>query len=239
MKYLLLSLFALIGCFTSRAQVGYGPELGFGFSTFKFNPPTYPVSYTSASVNGAVSGKIGGLVDVPLNKHTYFQAGIFLSRQGGERSFSYYANSSNNESVLQTLNIYYMELPLSVAYKTGMQGKGRFVLSLGAAPSYMVGGNYKMRQHLVINDTITDNNSSGKIVAGKTLKAFDIGIIVSAGYELPTGLFFRAWYKGGSADIGIGTEIVKNRVFGVSAGYFLGKGRNINKEAEDLIDKGE
>jgi len=66
---------------------------------------------------------------------------------------------------------------------------------------------------------------------------FDIGLNLTAGYELATGLFFRAYYTTGVTDIGLGTEVDKNRVWGAGAGYIFGKGRNINKETDDLIDK--
>ncbi len=61
--------------------------------------------------------------------------------------------------------------------------------------------------------------------------------ILCAGYEMSNGLFFRGYYTVGVKDLGLGTEIDKTRALGVSAGYFLGKGRDINKEKDDLIDK--
>ena len=88
MSYLAFLIY-LSFVFTSfiHAQVGYGPELGIGMSTTRFAPPTYPIPYTSASVSPVLSGRVGGLIDIPLNKHTYFQAGLYLSRKGAVRSF--------------------------------------------------------------------------------------------------------------------------------------------------------
>jgi len=221
----------------SYGQVGYGPELGIGISTLKFAPPTYPILYTSASVSPVISGKIGGMTDVPLNKNIYFQAGISFSRKGAVKSFSYNHNDSFNESVNQTLYISYFDLPLSVVYKTGMQGKGRFIAGIGATPSYIIGGHYKLQDIGHFNDTLFSFNENDKIVTGSTLSAFDIGVNLSAGYEFPTGLFFRLYGTFGINDIGIQTEIDKNRMWGISGGYILGKGRNINKDPDNLIDK--
>ena len=137
----------------------------------------------------------------------------------------------------QTLNINYFALPVGVVYKTGVQGKGRFIAGLGATPSYIIGGRNLLRDNQVFKDTPTISNTNDKIIADKTLHGFDIGVTLTAGYELPTGLFFRVYYTAGVNDIGIHTEIVKNRMFGISAGFTFGKGRNINKEADDLIDK--
>ena len=176
-------------------------------------------------------------MDLPLNKHIYFQAGLSFSRKGAVKSFSYYKNDSFNETVRQTLNISYFDLPLSVMYKSGIQGKGRFIIGIGATPSYIIGGRNKLQDHQVYRDTLTNTNDNLKISVGKTVSGFDIGVNLTAGYELPTGLFFRVYYTAGVNDIGIGTEIDKNRMWGIAAGYLFGKGRNINKETDDLIDK--
>jgi len=237
--YLSVPLLFIFTCNSAIAQIGYGPELGLGMSTYKFAPSATPIDYTSASVNTIFSGKIGVIIDEPLNKHIYFQAGVFLSRKGAERSFSYYKNDSFHEAVHQTLDVNYIEVPLSVIFKTAKQGKGRFMFGLGATPSYIVGGQNHLQDIGKYNDSSINSNGTYKISIGNTLHAFDIGVNVVAGYELPTGLFFRVYYTGGVNDIGIRSEVDKNRMFGISAGYLFGKGRNINKEAESLIDKGD
>jgi len=222
---------------TSFSQTAVGIEGGIGMSSMHFAPSTYPILYTTASTGAIFSGKLGGLIDVPLNKHIYFQAGLSVSRRGAVRQFSYYKNDSFNEQVNQTLSIYYADMPLSVLYKSGMQGKGRFIAGIGATFSYIIGGNNKLSDYSVYNDTLSNTNSNGKIIDGSTIHAFDLGLNMCAGYELSAGLFFKAYYTIGINDVGIGTEIDKNRMWGISAGYFFGKSRNVNKEADDLIDK--
>ena len=234
--WLILTIF-LVSTDLTKAQVGYGVEGGIGMATMKFAPLLRPVQYTSGNATPIAGGKLGALIDIPMNKHLSFQSGAYLSRKGAVRSFSYYKNDSFNESVNQTLYINYFDLPLTVLYKTGMQGKGRFIAGIGATLSYIIGGKNMLHDHQVYNDTLSDINGTYKISIGNTIKGFDVGLHLTAGYELPTGLFFHAWYTAGSTDIGVGTEIDKNRTWGVSAGYIFGKGRNINKEAEDLIDK--
>jgi len=215
------------------AQTGYGPEIGLGFSTMHFAPN---LLYTSASTSAIFSGKIGGNVDLKMNQHLYAQIGIFVSRKGQTRSFSYDSSNSNNEYDKQTLTINYFDLPLNLLYKTGKQGQGRFFVGLGVTASYIIGGKNKITSTGVYNDTAYSLSGSTKVVAGNPLAGFDLGINFIAGYELPTGLFFKAYYTLGGNDIGLGTEIDKNRMGGISIGYFFGKGRDINKE-EDLIEK--
>lgn len=205
-------------------------------STFKFVAPSYPVVYTSSSVKPMFSARVGGVIDIPITRHTYFTAGIGAACKGAEKSFSYHYNDSFNERVHQKLTVYYADASLCVLYKTGIQGKGRFVAGIGAAPAYIIGGSDKYEDVGVANDSAFNFSGKNKINIGKTLKGFDIGLILTAGYELPTGLYLRANYTGGVSDIGVQSEVIKNRVFSLSIGYLLGKGRNINKEADDLID---
>jgi Outer membrane protein beta-barrel domain len=238
MRSIFFLVFALISFTTSAfSQAAVGIEGGIGMSSMHFAPSTYPILYTSASTGAIFSGKIGTLADIPLNKHIYFQAGLSLSRRGSVRQFSYYENDSFNEHVNQTLSIYYADAPLSVIYKSGMQGKGRFIAGIGATFSYIIGGNNKLSDYSVFKDTLTNTSSNGKIIDGSTIHAFDLGLNMCAGYELPTGLFFKVYYTIGVNDVGIGTEVDKNRMWGISAGYFFGKSRDVNKETDDLIDK--
>lgn len=234
MRYLVASiLFWVSSLSTAQGQIGFGPEVGIGISTMHFAPA---VGFTSASTSGIFSGKIGGIIDIGLNRKAYFQSGLFLSRKGQARDFSYYFADTLHEAVHQTLYINYIDVPVNIIYKTGTQGKGRVIFGLGVTGSYILGGRNKL--HLAGNNgTPFDISTDRKITSDKPVDLFDIGINLSGGYELPTGLFFRAYYTAGVKDIGLGSEIDKNRMWGVSAGCLFGKGRNINKEANDLIDK--
>ena len=217
------------------AQLGYGPEIGIGMSRMDFAPPVYPIDYTQASASPVASGKVGGLVDFSLSKHFYAQVGISLAREGVVRSFSYYLSDSFNEYVHQTLYLNYFQVPANILFKTGTQGKGRFIFAVGANPSYLIGGRNKLNDKQVFKGVGTDTTSN--TLVNSVLNRFDIGINLSAGYELRTGLYFRAYYTDGVNDLSLNSEIDKNRMWGIAAGYIFGKNRNANKDDEDLIDK--
>ena len=234
MRYLLFIPVVLLCTSSLFAQPGFGPEVGIGMSSMHFAPE---IGFTSASYSSIFSGKIGGIADFKFTKRVYFQTGLFLSRKGQSREFSFYKSDSLNEYVQQTLTINYIDVPVTLVYKSGIQGKGRVILGVGVTPSYIIGGRNKLKAQGTYNDTPFTNNINNQIANGKPVAAFDIGVNVIAGYELPTGLFFRAYYTAGTRDIGLGGEIDKNRMWGISAGYLFGKCRNINKDAEDLIDK--
>jgi Outer membrane protein beta-barrel domain len=233
--YILLVLSFLALC--AQGQLGYGPEIGVGMSTFKTSPPTDPILYTSSSVSSILAGRVGFLIDVSLSKHLYFQSGVYVSRKGGERSFSYHFNDSFNEQVHQSMHINYFDVPIGVVFKKGLQGRGRIMAGISGQPSLIIGGRTMLDDKQVFAGIDSNTKAYGKIESDKTLRGFDIALLITLGYEAATGLFVRTWYSSGVNDLGIGSEIIKNRSWGLSAGYIFGKGRNINKDVDDLIDK--
>ncbi len=122
------------------------------------------------------------------------------------------------------------EVPVNLIYKTGVQGKGRFFFGLGATPSYAIGGKNKFQAKGDTTKPFSVNNTSA-ITANNPIALFDIGLSMTAGYELATGLFFRVYYTIGVSDIGLGGEVDKNRMWGIGTGYYFGKGRNMKENS--------
>ena len=238
MRVIYLLTVLLLSATIARAQIGYGVEGGAGMATMRFAPSQYPIYYTSGEANPVASYRIGALIDVPIHKHLALQSGIYFTRKGAVRSFSYYRNDSFNETVHQTLLLNYAGMPLMVCYKFSMQGKGRMMAGIGADIAYAIGGRNKLSDDYTSYGIHGTSNDNTTVSVGNTVKGVDLGLALMAGYEAPTGLFVRVSYTTGTQDIGVGTEISKNRSVLLSAGYIFGKGRNINKdkEANDLID---
>lgn len=214
-------------------QTGFGPEAGLGICYMHLVPP---LPFQQASEVTRVSLRLGGTADLALNKRIYVQAGLFYSLKGGNNYYSFYLSDSNREAYSRVLDIGYLEMPVNVVYKTGMQGKGRFFAGLGASPAYIVSGNGTWQWSGVNGGVPFSGSGKENLANGKMLLLFDIGMNVTAGYELPSGWYVRALFTSGVKDIGNAGETDKNRVWTVSAGYYFGKGRNINQEADDLID---
>ena len=217
----------------AAAQLGYGPEAGIGVANMLFKPENV---FTSFTTSATISARLGGTIDIGFTQHIYFQSGLFFSHKGQKRTYSFYVNDSFSDAEQQTLNLYYIDLPLSVVFKTGLQGKGRFFFGLGATLSYLAWGK-NIREATGVAAGVPFNVADNGSVNSATLRAFDLGGNFFAGYELSTGWYFKAHIMPGVKDLGLGSEIDKNRVWGLAAGYFFGKGRNINREANDLIDK--
>ena len=218
----------------SHAQYGYGGEIGLGMSSMRFAPE---MIYSTASKKPVFSSRIGAIVDLPMNKTYYFQTGLYCSLKGQQRNFSFHRNDSFNASVSQSLHLYYVDVPLNICVKSAMQGKGRIIGGIGASLCYNFAGSGTFASKGALGGFAFDDNFKGSIAPNTHFKAFDLGLNLFAGYELPNGWFFKAYYSAGINDIGTSTEIDKNRMWGLGAGYLLGKGRNINKEKDELIER--
>lgn len=232
MKQTILIIAFLLTCLHSHAQLGFGPEIGVGGSNMKFAPNS---AFTSSGTTGMASARIGGMIDVPFSKDIYFQSGLSLSHKGHSRHYSFSVSDSLNDYEHRSLSLNYIDLPLTIVFKSRSQGKGRAFFGIGATMSYLLGGTNKLDAHGRYNDTAFTINSQSSPDA--ILRKFDIGVNLSAGYELPTGLYFKVFYLGGVKDLGLTSEIDKNRMWGIGTGYIFGKGRNVNKDTEGLIDK--
>ena len=233
--YCILLLIVFAGS-PAMAQLGYGPELGIGMSNMLFKPDNV---FTSSSTSSIFSGRVGAMMDVGFTQHVYFQSGLFLSRKGQKRSYSFYYNDSVHDAEQQTLYLHYLDLPLNIVFKSGAQGKKRLCLGVGATVSYLAWGKNIQQATGSAAGEPYDVHTNEVFKEGTVIRSFDIGVSVFAAFEMPTGLFLKAYFNSGVKDLGFHSEIDKNRMWGIGVGYIMGKGRNINKDTEGLIDKSD
>lgn len=227
---LITSLFI---CTAAHAQLGFGPEVSLGSSNMRFVPGSI---YTSSSTSSIFAYRFGGVIDAPFSKHIYFQSGLSISHKGGNRNYSFYVSDSLNDYESRSMVLNYIDLPLTIVYKTRSQGKGRAILGMGATMSYLMGGSNTFHAHGTSNDTAFTVYS--KTTPDSILRKFDIGANFFIGYELPNGLYFKVFYTSGVKDLSlIPSEVSKNKIWGISAGFMFGKGRNANKDSEGLIER--
>ena len=230
-KFFFLFACILYSCI-SRAQLAIAPEIGISSCSMKVIPPS---PYNLISNSSIAGGKIGGIADIGLSEHLYFQSGLFFTTRGSTKSFGYNISDSV-QNIDQKIQVNYLELPINVLFKTGTQGIGRIFFGLGASVAYTLGGsnmihNYGHAGSLPAFDTSTNTAIQG----GRDVTKLDVGLNFIAGYEFRWGLFLRVYYYTGFTDISTFLdESDKNRAFGFSAGYFLGKSRHTNL-ANELI----
>ncbi|MBS1586036.1 MAG: PorT family protein [Bacteroidetes bacterium] len=215
-----------------KAQIGYGPEIGINLADVKMIAPT---SYTTTSLP-IVRAKAGGIVDADFTNHFYLQTGLFFTQKGNIRTLNH-SNDTMIEAVEEQLAANYIEVPLGVVLKTGLQGATRFFIGLGAAGAYVVGGRDKIHDSGNIAGNAFDSRSNNKVIGGGTIKGFDIGISICMGLELPAGIFIRSSYTAGLNNVSLFLdESDKNKVGSLAIGYYFGKGRHLKYTKDDYIE---
>jgi hypothetical protein len=179
---------------TNNNKTRFGIRLG--ISVAKTHLRYDPVFYPDSDEKGARVGIIGGgLVAIRLNKKVVFQPELLLVGKGvKEIRLGYDYNN----------RVTYIEMPLYLLFKPE-GAKGSFFIGGGPAPSFFIGENIFYSGYNYFNK-------------------FDLGLNVLAGYELPLGFSLNLQYTHGLLNVSKNEStlpIVKNRCFGLTAGYLF------------------
>lgn len=137
----------------------------------------------------------------------YLQPGILFSTKG----------CILEDSDLK-LNVSYLEIPLNFLYR-GELGNGYVLVGFGPYLGFGLSGKLKTDDGHSIDVEFSNEYVTGSIV---TMKRFDAGANVFAGYELSSGIFFQLNTQLGLLKINpeaTGKLTWKNTGFGLSAGY--------------------
>ncbi len=152
-------------------------------------------------------------VQIPVVSDFYFQPGLLFTTKGCK-------NKEDNPDM--KINISYLELPLNFVYKP-LVGKGHFMLGFGPYLGLGISGKVKSGND---SEDIEFKNKVDSPVTTLTLRPFDAGANIFAGYELPGGLFFQLNTQLGLLNIqpeytGIvdNESSFKNTGFSLSAGF--------------------
>lgn len=232
-KAILPVLLGLMCSSASQAQLAFGLEGGIGASSMYFAPA---VGFTNASQTPITSWKVGEVADIQLNNNIFVQTGASLLQKGQSRKFSFYTSDSLNVAEDQDLKLLYAEIPINIVFKTGHLGTERFFFGIGANFGYLIGGKFKYHSYGSAYGVPFDTTATDRAQDKDPVRAFEMGLNLNGGYELPSGLLFRLYYTLGISDVGMGTEIDKNRNWGFSVGYLFGKRKALRHETQDLID---
>jgi hypothetical protein len=186
----------------------------------------------------------GGVVaDIGLGNTFSVQPGLRYSLKGGqqERNQAVILNDKpGNIMYKNKLSYHYVELPVNLVYKTGVEGSGRFLIGAGPYVAYMVNATNKQK----IKTTGFDHNGNAfdedksksySFNIGDdpdeqdVIKGLDYGAQAFVGYELPMGLFAKVGSQVGFANTQRTTVVQdlkqKNYNFFLTLGYWLtGKG---------------
>jgi Outer membrane protein beta-barrel domain len=159
---------------------------------------------------------LGLNVMIPVATDFYFQPGLLFSVKGGKQQ---------NDSFGNTVKIGYIEVPLNFVYSATL-GSGKFILGFGPYLAYGITGSHTSKSDVKSDLIFSNTSNSGNPDNMSTLKRFDAGGNIFAGYELKGGLFFQLNTQLGMLKINPEysnfsddkTEL-KNTGFGVSLGF--------------------
>lgn len=186
-------------------------------------------SFSKYRKNTFITAWHAGLIaETKLTGNFYLQPQLLVSRQGAIVEFD--MTSDNNRNYLKGVNhTTYLQLPLNVVYKYK-----RWYAGAGPYMARGLGGRYHNRSVYIYGDGvggISVNETKGKVQFSSSadkvkpynlfMRAMDYGANFIGGYEFKNGLFLNVNYNMGLTGI-YGTDLkVKNRYWGLSAGWFL------------------
>lgn len=216
---LLLGMTAIV-----RAQ-GIGAEAGFTMNSF------------GARVDGANTQNLlkpgfrfGVSMDEYISDNLSFQYGIFYNAKGGFISFDR-TYTIDGISTQQDFDGYmradYVELPLSLLYRSSSGSSGRFFAGGGVYTAVAYGGlvsyeNYETSAQHQKSMMVLYPASVGADKNFDDFRMFDAGLQIQAGYELKSGLFTRIHGAYGLVNVSSSSNMaLRNINFGMSVGYML------------------
>lgn len=228
----ILSIIALsaAGATATAQDIKVGPEIGANYVTM-----SHKLNGVSHETNYQVGFKAGGVVDFQCNEFFSLQPGLFLSVNNGTESFHerFYQTGSGmpaSEKDRRNYQITYVQLPVYAMYKTGKEyDDPHFFIGIGPSFNYGVGGRFKQEFTSTLNGVDVPKRYDYAIPFGNDrvkdrLRPFDISANVTIGYEMPSGLFFRAFYGLGLLNVAPGgnsDNCFRNSGGGLSVGFLF------------------
>jgi hypothetical protein len=187
----------------AKAQTSFGPMLGLNLSNANTK-----VFGDKIDTKMKIGFHVGAIANIAIGDHFSIMPGVLYSGKGAKI-----------DDVDATASLNYIEVPINVAYWFGQPDGGRFFIQAGPYLGYCLGGKAKIdgmddETFKIGNDEMEDD-----------FKALDFGVNLGLGYKLPMGLFAKAQYGLGLANIlpgGDSDNSWKNSNISISVGWLFG-----------------
>ncbi|WP_157976853.1 porin family protein [Taibaiella helva] len=228
----ILSIVTLLGIGTAAfaQSIKVGPEAGVTLTTM-----SQKLKGISGETNYQLGFRIGGTADFQINEYFSIQPGAFLSLNNGtesyfERNYKTDAGTPAGERDRRNYGISYIQVPVYALYKTGKEyDDPHFFVGIGPSFNFAVGGWFKQDFDRVLNGVPTTSRYDHSAYVGNDRKKdqirfFDLSANATVGYELPFGLYFRAYYGIGLLNVAPGGDsdnCFRNSGGGISVGFFF------------------
>jgi len=214
MKKIILST-ALLGAFavTAKAQISIAPEAGINISNttskYEFGGTTY-----ESETESKIGLKAGAVVNIPVVKGFFIQPGLFYSMKGNKIT-----EETNGIDVKVTTSLNYLEVPVNLGYEFDFGNAGGVFVTAGPYLGYAFSG--KRKGEGSFGGTTVSVDDDVEFGSGTNeMKRLDYGVNFSAGYRSPFGVYVRAQYGLGLANLANPEgATTKNKVLAFSVGY--------------------
>lgn len=242
-KLVLLAASACLFAVSASAQVRFAPEVGFNISKLHYDFDDFDVEDDWNLDEKSFTGiRAGAVVDICVAKHFTIQPGIFYSRKGGERIFTFFENRprvtpftdnvilGNNvipdrSTIQERVVLSYIEIPLMFQYYFDA-GPGRIFIGAGPTFSFGVNGDLHLEVDEPNNGIHIDDEFDLDFGEDGLVKATDIGLMANLGYDFDFGLYVRPFYNWGLSNLSHQDRFdymdIKTRTFGVGFGWWFG-----------------
>ncbi|MFA6152909.1 MAG: porin family protein [Chitinophagaceae bacterium] len=206
-KILLLAATALI-VERASAQLSIAPEIGVQMTNQAVN------SDSSASGDMKTGFRAGVNLGLGLTKKINLHAGVFYSVKGSqEETFGIKAKSIFN----------YIEIPVYINYNVVSFGGNELFVGVGPYVAYCLNAKAKIKGSFLGQSFDEDMELPvGNDETTDAVKPLDFGANANIGFVTKIGLYARAHYSLGLANIVTGGDSdnsIKNNGFGLSVGY--------------------
>ncbi len=158
----------------------------------------------------------GVMVDWLWGNNIYLQPGVMFVPKG----YKSYKRESADTAFNYTLRAYYLEIPLSIAYKQPITKNIKLFVDGGFY--FSVGLFGKIREDDVVWEKVMDTFGNVKTGDMEQLQNYDIGWRLGGGVELNDRMFLRAGYERGFLQSVKNFDTTQqNTMWSLSLGYYF------------------
>ncbi|WP_118976117.1 porin family protein [Taibaiella koreensis] len=204
-KGIILAAMAVAATQFAHAQLSINPEAGINIANM-----SQKVAGNKITNDSRIGFKVGAMVDIGVVKGFYIQPGVLYSVKGFQNSETVLGTTIKSKTSLN-----YLEVPLNFAYRYDFDKAGAVFAAVGPYIGIGLNGKDKVEGGPLAGET--DIKFGGD---ADQLKKIDYGANFSVGYISPIGIYVRAQYGMGLANLSnVDNVKIKNKVWGFSLGY--------------------
>jgi len=228
----ILSMIALaaLGSAAMAQDIKIAPEIGATINTM-----SQTIEGTDYNTTYQLGFRAGAVMEYQFTQNFSLEPGVFVSFNNGTesnhtRNYSTEAGVPASSIDRRNYSVTYLQVPVYALFKTGVEyDDPHFFFGIGPSFNLGIGGRFRQDYSTTLNGIGRPQKYDDAIDFGDSrtkdqIRRFDISANATIGYELPMGLFFRAYYGVGLLNVAPGSEhdnSFRNSGGGISIGFLI------------------